>query len=118
MVLGRAMKVDYAQSNGSSPRSGGGKGGTPQPMTEKPPGCTTLFIANLSFEVNEDSLWEEFGKCGDVKAIRLATDRETGEYRGWICNNCNVALGRLNDDINALQNAIKYLRLQGSRDNR
>ena len=83
MVLGRAMKVDYAQSNGSSPRSGGGKGGTPQPMTEKPPGCTTLFIANLSFEVNEDSLWEEFGKCGDVKAIRLATDRETGEYRGF-----------------------------------
>ena len=84
MVLGRAMKVDYAQSNGSSPRSGGGgKGGTPQPMTEKPEGCTTLFIANLSFEVNEDSLWEEFGKCGDVKAIRLATDRETGEYRGF-----------------------------------
>ena len=78
------MKVDYAQSNGSSPRSGGGgKGGTPQPMTEKPEGCTTLFIANLSFEVNEDSLWEEFGKCGDVKAIRLATDRETGEYRGF-----------------------------------
>jgi len=82
MVLGRAMKVDYAQTNGSSPRASKG-GGKVQPMTEKPEGCTTLFIANLSFEVNEDSLWEEFGKCGDVKAIRLATDRETGEYRGF-----------------------------------
>ena len=84
MVCGRAMKCDYAQSSGgnnSSPRNG--KKFEVQPMGEKPEGCCTLFIANLSFELTEDSLWEEFGKCGDVKGIRLATDRETGEYRGF-----------------------------------
>ena len=85
MCCGRAMKIDYAQNSGnnSSPRAKGGKGAQIQPMCEKPDGCCTLFIANLSFSVTEDLLWEEFGKCGDVKAIRLATDRETGEYRGF-----------------------------------
>ena len=85
MCCGRAMKIDYAQNSGNnaSPRAKGGKGAQIQPMCEKPEGCCTLFIANLSFNVTEDLLWEEFGKCGDVKAIRLATDRETGEYRGF-----------------------------------
>ena len=31
------------------------------------------------------------------------------EFRGYICNNCNLALGRFNDDERILRKAIDYL---------
>ena len=34
---------------------------------------------------------------------------ETGEFRGWLCNGCNVALGLFKDDIDILTRAIQYL---------
>ena len=30
-------------------------------------------------------------------------------FRGFLCHNCNLALGKLNDDIETLQKAINYL---------
>lgn len=33
----------------------------------------------------------------------------SNNFRGYICNSCNLALGRFNDDIKILQNAISYL---------
>ena len=33
-----------------------------------------------------------------------------GEFRGWLCNACNVALGLLKDDIGILNSAISYLK--------
>lgn len=34
----------------------------------------------------------------------------TNEVRGLLCNDCNLALGMFKDDINRLNNAIKYLK--------
>jgi hypothetical protein len=34
----------------------------------------------------------------------------TGKVRGLLCNNCNLALGNFNDNVNSLENAIKYLK--------
>jgi len=31
------------------------------------------------------------------------------KFRGYICNNCNLALGRFNDDEKLLRKAIDYL---------
>jgi hypothetical protein len=31
------------------------------------------------------------------------------KFRGYICNSCNLGLGRFNDDEKLLHNAIKYL---------
>lgn len=31
-------------------------------------------------------------------------------FRGYICNSCNLGLGRFNDDIRILEKAIDYLR--------
>ena len=33
----------------------------------------------------------------------------SNEFRGYICNNCNLGLGRFNDDVLLLKSAIKYL---------
>jgi hypothetical protein len=34
---------------------------------------------------------------------------DTGTFRGWLCHKCNRALGGLDDDIDTLKRAIKYL---------
>ena len=33
----------------------------------------------------------------------------TNRVRGLLCNSCNMALGQFNDNINIMNNAIKYL---------
>ena len=62
----------------------GGRGGTPSSggrfndmQYEEP--SSTLFIGNLSFDSNEDSLSKLFKGCKDV---RIAKDRESGQSRG------------------------------------
>ena len=34
---------------------------------------------------------------------------DTGEIRGVLCWDCNVGIGKLNDNVSGLQNAINYL---------
>ena len=36
-------------------------------------------------------------------------DHATNKFRGWLCHNCNRALGNMQDDVSQLQRAIKYL---------
>ena len=40
---------------------------------------------------------------------RLDHCHETGEFRGFLCNNCNQGLGKFKDDPEILLNAIAYL---------
>lgn len=37
-------------------------------------------------------------------------DHTTNEFRGWLCHQCNRALGTMNDSIDRLQAAIEYLK--------
>lgn len=39
----------------------------------------------------------------------LDHDHKTEKFRGWICHTCNRALGQLQDRVDILENAIKYL---------
>jgi hypothetical protein len=36
-------------------------------------------------------------------------DHKTGKFRGWICHQCNTALGMARDNIEILEAMIKYL---------
>jgi nucleolin len=50
----------------------------------KPEGeCYTIFIGNLSWSVDEDAIRSAFESCGTITSVRFATDRETGEFRGF-----------------------------------
>lgn len=49
----------------------------------KPEGCKSVFIGNLSFDVDEEMVREFFGDCGEIVSCRLAVDRETGRPRGF-----------------------------------
>lgn len=48
--------------------------------------------------------------CGDDKH-RIVFDHchQRGVFRGWICNQCNIALGCVRDDPNILRKLIAYL---------
>jgi hypothetical protein len=36
-------------------------------------------------------------------------DHVTNQFRGWLCHDCNRAIGNFNDDIDRLKKAINYL---------
>lgn len=48
--------------------------------------------------------------CGKIE--RLVCDHSHGskkEFRGWLCNKCNVGIGYLGDTIDDVKNALSYL---------
>lgn len=44
---------------------------------------SVLFVGNLSFDANEDMLWETFSEYGEVKSVRMPTDRDSGRPKGF-----------------------------------
>ena len=46
---------------------------------------------------------------GTDKKMVLDHNHTTNEFRGWICNDCNNALGKFKDSIEILNKAINYL---------
>ena len=42
-----------------------------------------IFVGNLDFGANEDSLRSLFEPYGGVESVHLVTDRETGRSRGF-----------------------------------
>ena len=43
----------------------------------------SIYVGNLSYEVNQEDLNEVFAEYGTVKRVFLPTDRETGRLRGF-----------------------------------
>ena len=43
------------------------------------------------------------------KTLQLDHDHDTKKFRGWICDNCNVALARAGDDLKGAINLVNYL---------
>jgi hypothetical protein len=40
----------------------------------------------------------------------LDHDHDTNEIRGWLCDQCNTGIGKLGDNIEGLEKALKYLK--------
>jgi hypothetical protein len=39
----------------------------------------------------------------------LDHDYKTNKFRGWICDLCNIGIGKLGDDLEGVLNAVRYL---------
>ena len=49
------------------------------------------------------------GKGNAVKKLCFDHDHETGKHRGWLCVDCNAAIGKLGDDLEGVLKAVAYL---------
>jgi len=52
--------------------------------------------------------------CGGInksgRRLVIDHDHKTGKIRGLLCNNCNIGIGNLQEDIDILSKSIIYLR--------
>lgn len=72
---------------------------------------------DISLKEYEEIYISQYGLCAichkpaqeDRPFFVVDHDHETGLVRGLLCNNCNIAIGLLNDDPNALRSAVRYL---------
>ena len=48
--------------------------------------------------------------CGRASKLVFDHNHKTGEFRGWICQKCNVALGLADDNIETLLLMIEYIK--------
>ena len=47
--------------------------------------------------------------CSNTVRVAYDHNHKTGEFRGWLCINCNTVLGLVHDDINRLHQLADYL---------
>ena len=47
--------------------------------------------------------------CGNKNKICYDHSHDTGEFRGWLCSGCNLALGNVNDNPETLRRLAEYL---------
>ena len=40
----------------------------------------------------------------------LDHNHKSGEVRGYLCESCNTGIGRFDDDIHQIENAIEWVR--------
>ena len=59
---------------------------------------------------NKHSRTEVCEMCGkkSSKTLTLDHDHDTKLFRGWLCDDCNVGIGRLGDRREGAENAVRY----------
>ncbi|KAM8809795.1 RNA-binding protein 34 [Eudromia elegans] len=43
----------------------------------------SVFLGNLSYDISDDAVREHFADCGDIVAVRIVRDRQTGMGKGF-----------------------------------
>jgi nucleolin len=66
---GRPIKIDHTKIT-----SGGSSGGERS---------TTCYVGNLPFTADQSAIGNFFKECGSILSVRLVTDRETGNSKGF-----------------------------------
>jgi len=102
-VMGRAILIDYARPRADG-STGGGKQREARPLSERPEGCTTVFLGNLDFNIEEDDVKKFAKDCGEIASIRWLTHRDTGDFKG--CGFCEFTTSEAVD---------KFVKLNGQR---
>ena len=59
----------------------------------------SIYVGNLSYEVEEDDLKQVFSEYGSVKKVQVSINRETGEKRGFAF----VEMGTAAEEAAAIQ---------------
>ncbi|RDW60285.1 hypothetical protein BP5796_11891 [Coleophoma crateriformis] len=83
LIDGREANVDFSTPRDTTaPKERAGARAQQYGDSQNPP-SDTLFLGNLSFEADENMVGEAFGAHGTVTNVRLPTDMETGNPKGF-----------------------------------
>ena len=80
-IDGRAVNVDFSKPKADA--------GAPRQERQRnfgdstSPASDTIFVANLAFEATEDVVAEAFQQHGNVLGVRLPTDKDSGNPKGF-----------------------------------
>lgn len=84
MVDGKALIVrPRTEGPGRGPMGGGGGGFNGPRFGPNEMDDSKLYVAHLGPDINEDVLSRVFGSFGQIMNIRIITDRETGQSKGY-----------------------------------
>jgi nucleolin len=78
---GRVMNVDFANAKPNDGQKQDNRRKSYGDQTGEP--TETLFLGNLSFDATNDVISDSFSPYGTVMGVRLPTDRETGQPKGF-----------------------------------
>jgi nucleolin len=98
---GRTLRVNFPNKGG---RTGGDFSSSPPPRRADN-NVNKLFVGNLSWSVDSDTLREVFSEHGTVVDARVVNDRDTGRSRGFGF----VTMGsedEMNEALNKLDGAV------------
>ncbi|CAF1070844.1 unnamed protein product [Didymodactylos carnosus] len=56
---------------------------TSTPSHDTRQASSSIHVNNLSYDATEEQLYSSFCVCGDIKSVRIITDRLTGNSRGF-----------------------------------
>ena len=72
-----AAATPLAGTNGAS--AGDTAAATAPPVSTN----SKIYVGNLPFDANEDSLWTQFEKCGAIQWAKVATFEDSGKCKGY-----------------------------------
>ena len=79
----RGPQYDRSAADESASNNQNTKRGPPRrERTSKPPGCTKLYMGNLSYNIDDDTICEFFKDCGEIIGLRWLIREGTNEFRG------------------------------------
>lgn len=92
-IMGRPIRINFAPALDGDvwpPKSkemtgnGGQAGGSGvRSMSVKPDNCVKLFVGNLSFDIDDDTIVKFFANVdAEVKAVRWLHHRDSGDFKG------------------------------------
>ncbi|KAL8636474.1 MAG: hypothetical protein Q9228_006136 [Teloschistes exilis] len=108
MIDGRTINLDFSQPKKDKPAGGDYQDRSKRYGDQTNPPSTTIFCANLAFGSTQEDVSDAFGEHAEVKAVRIPTDQETGQMKGFAYVEFNSI-----DDATAAFDAMKGTALNG-----
>uniref|UniRef100_A0A7R9UX02 RRM domain-containing protein n=1 Tax=Diacronema lutheri TaxID=2081491 RepID=A0A7R9UX02_DIALT len=82
-LMERPMKVTPAETKPArEPKAGAGGGGFGDRPHEVGEPNLEVYVGNLSYSIDDDSIKAALKSCGTITNIRWITDRDSGEFKG------------------------------------
>jgi hypothetical protein len=72
-------------------------------------GNNSRYLKKVSPRPKPDKCEVCGGQGGKRNGIVLDHNHKTGDFRGWLCSNCNTALGLLKDNVKRIEALKQYL---------